>query len=218
MARFALRIWLPDRPGALGRVATALGSIGASLVAIDILEQGGGYAIDELVVDAVDSVNADEKLVAALTFVEGVSVEDIRVIEGPTVDPRVDALQTAAELVEQSDPKSLLSVLAERAKQNMETDWCVVFDGVEPEPLLETGTLPSLDWVRAFVQGSRLSTAVASGHHGPEDIAWTELGDSGVVIVLGRDKRPFRSRERLQLAALARIAGKRLTELRPWSL
>src|SRR4051794_35112398 len=101
MARFIIRVWLPDRPGALGRVASAIGSVGASLIGIDILEQDGGYAIDELVVDAVDSINAVEKLVTALHFVEGVNVEDIRESPGEIIDPRVDALDTAAELVDQ---------------------------------------------------------------------------------------------------------------------
>jgi hypothetical protein len=44
---------------------------------------------------------------------------------------------------------------------------------------------------------------------GPDDTACAMLGSSPVAVVLGRKGRPFRSRERRQLAALARIAGAR---------
>src|SRR5262245_58230979 len=49
MATFVLRLWLPDRPGALGAVASRVGAVGGDLVGIDILERGAGRAIDELV-------------------------------------------------------------------------------------------------------------------------------------------------------------------------
>src|SRR5687768_16314531 len=130
MARFVLRVWLPDKPGALGRVASAIGSVGASLTGIDILEQGGGAAIDELIVEAVDSPNAIEKLIAALHLVEGVNVEDIRASEGIIVDARVDALYTAAELVEEDKAVGLLEVLVHRARHDMVADW-VMFIGFE---------------------------------------------------------------------------------------
>ncbi|OWY60193.1 hypothetical protein B7486_70490, partial [cyanobacterium TDX16] len=45
-----VRVWLPDRPGALGAVASRIGAVGGDVVGIDILERGAGRAIDELVV------------------------------------------------------------------------------------------------------------------------------------------------------------------------
>ena len=51
MATYVIRVWLPDRPGALGAVASRIGAVGGDVVAIDILERGAGRAIDELVVD-----------------------------------------------------------------------------------------------------------------------------------------------------------------------
>src|SRR3954466_11933190 len=51
MATYVLRLWLPDRPGALGAVASRVGAGGGDLVGIDILERGAGRAIDELVVE-----------------------------------------------------------------------------------------------------------------------------------------------------------------------
>jgi hypothetical protein len=58
----------------------------------------------------------------------------------------------------------------------------------------------------AFVSGSRSSAAVTAGECGPDDVAWTGLADGRLALVLGRRGRPFRARERRQLAAVARIA------------
>jgi hypothetical protein len=211
--RFVLRVWLPDKPGALGRVASAIGSVGASLVGIDILEQDSGYAIDELVVEAVDSVNAAEKLVVALTFIEGVNVEDIRESPSAVIDPRVDALETAAELVESGNRDELFDVLLHRARHDMEADWATVVDFESEEPLSSIGELPAIPWVKAFVVGSRSSVdAVAAGHHGTDDIAWADLETTRAALVIGREGRPFRARERSQLAVLARIADMRVAQ------
>ena len=47
----AVRVWLPDRPGALGAVASRLGAVGGDVIGIDIIERGAGRAVDELVVE-----------------------------------------------------------------------------------------------------------------------------------------------------------------------
>jgi hypothetical protein len=213
MSRFVIRVWLPDTPGALGRVASAVGSVGASLISIDILEQDGGYAIDELVVDAVDSINAVEKLVVAMTFIEGVNVEDIRENPGDVVDPRLDALETAADMVEQDDASVLLEVLVQRARHDLWADWAVVADFGSDELRVATGDVPSIPWIQAFLAGSRSSQLAGAGNHGPEDIAWAELTNAKSALVLGRNGRPFRFRERRQLGALVRIADSRIKDL-----
>src|SRR4051794_7468256 len=101
MATFVVRVWLPDRPGALGAVASRIGAVRGDLVGIDILERGAGRVIDELVVElpreALVSFLAPE-----MPKVEGGDVEDIRPATDALIDPRLDALETAAILVEQS--------------------------------------------------------------------------------------------------------------------
>ncbi|MBA3304000.1 MAG: amino acid-binding protein, partial [Acidimicrobiia bacterium] len=54
METFVVRLWLPDRPGALGQVASRIGAVRGDVVGIDILERGAGRAIDELVVQLPD--------------------------------------------------------------------------------------------------------------------------------------------------------------------
>jgi hypothetical protein len=76
-----------------------------------------------------------------------------------------------------------------------------------------SGDAPPLAWLAAFVAGTQTSALVAAGECGPDDVASALLPKAGLVVVLGRKGRPFRSRERRQLAALARIADRRVSEL-----
>jgi hypothetical protein len=46
---YLLRLVVPDKPGILGAVATALGDAGIDIVSVDVLERGGGVAVDDVV-------------------------------------------------------------------------------------------------------------------------------------------------------------------------
>ena len=212
MSTHVVRIWLPDRPGALGAVASRIGAVRGDLVGIDILERGAGRAIDELVVD-LPSDDLVPLMVAEVAQVDGVDVEDVRLAADSLHDPRLDALETAAVLVDQSSVEGLLDVLAEHAVRDFEAEWAVVLDAGSG-PLATVGAPPSASWLEAFLAGSRSSDLVAAGDWGPDDVAWAALGAVDGTLVLGRSGRPFRARERRQLAALARIAGSRWAELR----
>ena len=50
MPSVVVRVWLPDRPGALGLVASRIGAIGGDIVGIDVLERGEDIAVDEFAV------------------------------------------------------------------------------------------------------------------------------------------------------------------------
>ncbi len=209
---FVVRIWLPDRPGALGQVASRIGAVGGDLVGIDILERGAGKAIDELLVDLPDGSVLD-LLTRELREVDGVDVEDIRPV-GPEVrDPRQDALDTAISLVEARTVDTLLHALAGRASKGFESEWAAVISFDSPEALVVVGRAPEVPWISAFVSGSRASLRVAAGESGPADIAWSTLDGADLTLVLGRGGRPFRARERHQLTALVRIADARWREL-----
>src|SRR3954466_7076035 len=97
MATYVLRLWLPDRPGALGAVASRIGAVGGDLVGIEILERGAGRAIDELVVQLADE-ELLPLLVSEICEVDGVDVEELRPAAESLRDPRLDALETAALL------------------------------------------------------------------------------------------------------------------------
>ena len=46
---YLLRVLLPDRPGMLGAVATALGETGADILSVDVVERAAGVAVDDLI-------------------------------------------------------------------------------------------------------------------------------------------------------------------------
>jgi hypothetical protein len=212
MRSFVVRVWLPDRPGALGAVASRIGSVRGDLTGIEILERGGGRAIDELIVE-LPSEDLVPLLVRELSQVDGVDVEDIRPAVEGIRDPRLDALETAALLVEHRDVHSLLRALAEHAAHDFEGDWSAIVDPASPLPLACVGNPPPVAWLGAFVAGSRAALRVAAGDCGPDDVAWATLSVADVALLLGRRGRPFRTRERRQLTALARIADARWIEL-----
>jgi hypothetical protein len=209
---FVVRVWLPDRPGALGQVAGHIGAVHGDVVGIDILERGANRAIDELVVELPDG-SAVEELVAAIRAVDGVDVEDVRPAVDSLRDPRLDALETAAVLVGATDVPELLGLLVRHSEIDFGADWAVVVAPGVAEVQEAIGPAPSAAWLNAFIEGSRLSARVAAGESGPDDVAWAPLRSAELNLVVGRSGRPLRSRERRQLAALARIADTRWTEV-----
>jgi len=212
MTTYVVRVWVPDRPGALGAVASRIGAVRGDLVGIDILERGAGRAIDELLVELPDD-SLVPLLVAEIDQVDGVDVEDVRPATAWLSDARLDALETAAVLVEQETVDSLLHALSGHASHDFQADWSTVVDLAAAAPLASVGPVPPTPWLAAFVAGSRISVRPAAAEGGPDDIAWAELGVAELVVLLGRRGRPFRARERRQLSALARIANHRWVEL-----
>ncbi|MDQ2728405.1 MAG: hypothetical protein M3Y91_11205 [Actinomycetota bacterium] len=213
MPSFVVRVWVPDRPGALGAVASRIGAVRGDLVGIDILERGAGRAIDELIVDLPEEALVP-LLISEIGEVDGVDVEDVRPASAAFVDPRLDALESAAFLVERVNVADLLDALARRSTRDLQADWAAVLDPAGTAPTVTVGDAPPAPWLQAFVAGSR--AAVPTGDDGgPDDVAWAQMSstEGDAVIVLGRRGRPFRARERRQLAALARIVDHRWSEL-----
>ena len=217
METFVVRVWVPDRPGALGQVASRIGAVRGSVVGIDILERGAGRAIDELVVELPDA-SLVSLLLAEIGQVDGVDVEDVRPAPAQLADPRLDALETAALLVAAASFTELLDSLVAHARRDFGSEWAVVIDLDERTLLASHGAPPPPAWLVAFVAGSESSAAVSAGECGPDDVAWAPLGGAPpgkarLALLLGRQGRPFRARERHQLAALCRIAQYVMTNL-----
>jgi len=202
-----VRVWLPDRPGALGAVASRIGGVGGDVHEIEVVDHGAGRAVDEFLVTVPEEV-ADDLLAREIEDVDGVDVEEVRAVEFVERDPRIDALETAVALNEAADAGARAVTLAGRARHELRAVWAAVVgpDGIEAV----AGDGPEEPWLAAF------GTGVASG--GSEagaatdedgEVAWATLGPEGRVLLAGRDGVPFRPRERRVLALLARLAGGR---------
>jgi malate dehydrogenase (oxaloacetate-decarboxylating) len=70
-----LRVRLANRPGMLGRVATAIGGAGAQIGTIDLVGLADGHAVRDITVDTVGEEHG-QAVVAAITKVDGADVVD----------------------------------------------------------------------------------------------------------------------------------------------
>src|SRR5579862_9394491 len=98
MSRLVLRIWLPDRPGALGAVASRVGAIRGDVVGIEVVEREGGVAVDDLVVDLPDD-GLLELMLAEVRQVDGVRVEDVHPDSAAPADPTRAAFESACVIM-----------------------------------------------------------------------------------------------------------------------
>ncbi len=212
METYIVRLWLPDRPGALGQVASRIGAVRGEIVGIDILERGGGRAIDELAVQIPDA-DLVELLVSEIRAVDGVDVEEIRPVDGFNHDPRADALETAAILVGATNRADLLESVVTHGRRVLGGAWAAIVHIEDGEVLAVDGDAPPAAWLAAFVAGSRASATISTtGDRGPDDVVWAPLPATALALVVGRVGSGFRARERRQVSALARIADTRLVD------
>ncbi|CAN5850203.1 amino acid-binding protein [soil metagenome] len=212
MESYVLRLWLPDRPGALGAVASRIGAVKGDVVGIEILEIGAGQAVDELVVQLPDATLVD-LLVAEVRQVDGVHVEEVRPAGAVGHDLRRETLETAAQLVEASDRDALLRVLRDQAPRSLSASWVAVVD-LDAGAVVAAGEgAPLQDWLVAFVHGARSAASIGGADADSSDVIWTPVGDVGLAVVVGRERIAWRERERRQLQATARIVALRWLEL-----
>ena len=120
---YVLRVVLPDRPGTLGAVATALGGVDADILAMDVVERADGHAVDDLVVDLPRSRQPDA-LITAAESVPGVRVESVR------PDPGVADVRREWELVEAvaADPAKAVHTLVTMLPIVLRVGWAAVVE------------------------------------------------------------------------------------------
>jgi hypothetical protein len=202
METYVVRVWLPDRPGALGQVASRIGAVRGDVTGIDILERGGGRAVDELVISLPDGADIT-LLVSEITQVDGVAVEDVRAVPADRPDHSLFALESAARVVE-ADVDKRVETLCGELLALVEGDWAIALDE-KATPVVTLGSAPDPGWLGAFLAGSRHLTQADQASGAPGDLVWTRLAGKELVVVIGRKGRPFHTRERQQVEALGRI-------------
>ena len=75
MALFRLQVSLPDRPGSLGMLASAIGSAGADIRGLEVIKSENGTCYDDITV-AVPGTDPSD-LVEILNAIGGVEVLSI---------------------------------------------------------------------------------------------------------------------------------------------
>jgi hypothetical protein len=210
-ARVALRIWVPDRPGVLGAVATRVGGIRGNVVGLEVLEREGGVAVDELMVELPDPGLVD-LLCRQVRLVEGVGVEDVRVV-GPDEEERgLEVMSAALAILETANSGAALSALMGFAQDLFELDWATLTDLESGAHVHSMGEIPSVPWLAAFIDGARVDGT--TGRTDGSGVLAELLEVAGVTLFLGRSV-PFRRRERREMEMLARITDRVWSALQP---
>jgi len=215
VASYLLRVQLEDRPGSLGSLAVALGSVGADILSLDVVERGPGYAIDDLVVDLPSGVMPDA-LISAAHAIKGVDVDSIR--------PHTGLLEAHRELelidhVAAAHPESSrLQVLVDDAPRVLRVGWCIVVRLTDDGPTRLVGSRGAPETQAAQTPWLPISAATAldaTADWVPQlwrdmdtTLAAAPLGEPLTAVVLGRPGGPeFRPSEVARLGYLVGIVG-----------
>jgi hypothetical protein len=212
---YLLRVQLEDRPGSLGSLAVALGSVGADILSLDVVERASGYAIDDLVVELPQGAMPDMLITAAETL-DGVYVDAIR--------PHTGLLEAHRELelidhVAAADPTATrLQVLADEAPRVLRVGWCTVVRqsesgldrivGSHGAPETHMKRVPWLPLDHAAALDSNEDWVPRVWRDMDTTLAAAPLGDPHTAMVLGRAGGPeFRPSEVARLGYLAGIVA-----------
>lgn len=191
---FLLRVSLPDVPGSLGRVASAIGRAGGDIEAIEIVEKSGtGTAVDDVLLEMAPGAMPDS-IVSACNALDGVEVLWIsRYAAGGNLFLDLEVVE---ELT--AHPAEALDRVIDLLPITFRVDWAV---RVAPDGTFERWTdaaPPKVAWVE-LERPSRL----------PDDDVTVLCGAplSGDLIVLGRRGGPeFLDSELARLGHLLGLA------------
>ena len=156
---FLMRVQVPDEPGSLGQLATALGATKVDILSVDVVERHNHLAVDDLVVELPRGGFPDGLITAAE------SIDDVQVI---SVRPFTGVLDTHREL-------ELIDQVAATIGDRLQ----VLVDGL-PRVL-------GVGWAMIFANGSRGPYEVVRSPASPETrgimTSWRPLNRPGVLSV-----------------------------------
>jgi hypothetical protein len=119
-----LRVSLPDRPGGLGQVAKVLGTLGADILKVTVLEREAGRAVDDFIVSWPGPASMEE-VRHRFTAVPGVRVEGVwSTREAPDCAPDYDLLMHVA-----TEPARGLATLVDALPGLCGAEWSVAYCG-----------------------------------------------------------------------------------------
>jgi hypothetical protein len=216
---YLLRVQLDDRPGSLGSLAVALGSVGADILSLDVVERVSGYAIDDLVVELPHGSMPD-MLITAAEKLTGVRVDSIRPHTGLLEAHR--ELELIDHIAAAHNKLAKLQVLADEAPRVLRVGWCTVvrLDGATLEGVVGSRSAPETRADAApWLPLEHAAALDATADWVPQvwrdmdtTLAAAPLGDPRTAVVLGRPGGPdFRPSE---VARLGYLAGVLATILR----
>lgn len=212
---YLLRVQLEDRPGSLGSLAVALGSVGADILSLDVVERWSGYAVDDLVVELPAGAMPD-MLITAAERLEGVYVDSIRPHTGLLEAHR--ELELIDHVAAGQDRTARLQVLVDEAPKVLRVGWCMVvrLDGSGVQQVVGSHGAPetqpdSAPWLpldhAAALDGDE-AWVPQVWRDMDTTLAAAPIGDNHTAVMLGRPGGPlFRPSEVARLGYLAGIVA-----------
>lgn len=214
MPSYLLRIELADRPGSLGSLAVALGSVGADILSLDVVERSAGYAIDDLVVELPQGAMPDT-LITAAEALPGIRVDSVRPHTGLLEAHR--ELELLDRVAAARDTASRLQVLVDEVPKVLRVSWCTVLRnsggvlsrlaGSPGAPETRAVSAPWLPIKQATPLDGDAEWVPPAWRDMDTTIAAAPLGDPHTAIVLGRPGPEFRPSEVARLGYLAGIVA-----------
>ena len=193
-----LRVELPNVPGSLGRLATAIGAAGGDIEAIEIVaKRPDGTDVDDVLLDMVDGAMPDS-VVSACNAVDGVRVLWIsRYLAGGNLFPDLEVVESLT-----ADPELALDRLVEALPVAFRCEWAARVRLTTGDAEIEraSGGAPT---TLKLDPDPGMARQVA----GDDLLAVAPLA-SGRVVVLGRRGGPeFLDSEVARLGHLAALAA-----------
>ncbi len=155
---YLLRVELPDVPGSLGRVASAIGSVGGNIEAIEIVEHTAyGAAVDDVFLKAEHDVMPDA-IISALNALDGVRVHWIsRYAAGANLTLDLEAVEEMTR-----DPQQAANLMLDMIPEVFRVDWGLRlrrsgsgFEVVHRTPAAPDAVPEGLMWPAAFTGATR---------------------------------------------------------------
>lgn len=193
---YLLRVELPDVPGSLGRLASAIGMAGGDIEAIEIVEKrhDSGTAVDDVLLEMAPNAMPDS-IVSACTALEGVRVVWIsRYAAGGNLFLDLEAVE---ELT--ADPEGALDRLVDLLPVTFRADWGARVSKTDGVVHATAAAPTDIPWVQidraemlesadenAVVAGARLnkSEIVVIGRRGGPDLLDSEIARLGHLVGL----------------------------------
>ncbi|MDR0436551.1 MAG: amino acid-binding protein [Propionibacteriaceae bacterium] len=204
-----LRVRIPDRPGSLGQVATAMGTVGADIWAIEIVEKSpDGTVTDDFMLSLPANVMPDS-LVAACTALPGVEVTWV------SLYPDTWGIESDLEVLDDiaANPRQGLQTLTLAAPRVFHCQWAVLAELRDGTRLQASELAPEL----TREQLNRLVPLDQLHRQGADDTWLPGWGDMELAVaplrgnrllILGRQGGPrFLDSELLRLRHLSGIAA-----------
>ncbi|WP_053205068.1 hypothetical protein [Jiangella muralis] len=188
-----MRVVVPDRPGSLGAVATAVGAAGGDIVGVDVVEnRGDGFVVDDFLVD-LPGGRLPDSLVTACRTVPDVTVEFIgHYSPGASLHRDLEAVEAMTD-----EPDRAEEILLDLVPGIFRSGWGLLLPAAGSTLKVQraSGGAPEDDGYEAPWLPLTEPTRIAIGPDAPEP--WQDVvavgvpvDDTGQAIVYGRDGGP----------------------------